>query len=213
MNPIAADPATTFEVGDRTASHGRPRGVWSRPFILLNLAVLFCYTSQYLLMSTLPLFAPVVALWLVAPPNSNYLAVFLLAGLSGLIGTAVVRWLARTSPGLARVDEGAAKLKLNLTSIVDRRVLLATFLLFTMTLTYPATTSFIPVYARELGIENSGAYFGVSGLVTIVASRLMGRLFNRGSRAMWLIAGFGLCILGVFGLILATDLLSLTLAG
>src|SRR5439155_26297453 len=52
--------------------------------------------------------APVVALSLVAPPNTNYLAVFLLAGVFGLGATAVVRLLARSSPQLAQTDEGAA---------------------------------------------------------------------------------------------------------
>lgn len=158
-------------------------------------------------------FAPVIALWLVAPPTANYLGVFLLAGITGLLATVVVRLLARTSPELARTDEGAGELRLNLASIIDRRVLLATLLLFSMTITYPATTSFIPVYARELGIENSGAFFGVGGVVTIVASLLMGRFFNHGSRALWLVLGFGLCVLGVVGLMLAGDLASLTAAG
>jgi MFS family permease len=104
-------------------------------------------------------------------------------------------------------------LRLNLASIVDRRVLLATALLFSMTITYPATTAFIPVYGRQLGIENSGAFFGVSGVVTVVVSLILGRAFNRGSRGAWLALGFLLCILGVVGLMLATDLWSLTAAG
>jgi MFS family permease len=311
--------------GPAAPNASQQAGVWSRPYILLCTAVLLCYTSQYLLISTLPLyvldlgasvvvaglvlsafsitsfgmrpivsfltdtkgrlnvlmagaitlsltgfafaipglavtfisntirglgwasintasytvllkvvpvhrrgeassyysvatsaatsFAPVVALWLVAPPTANYLAVFVLAGLTALVATGVVRLLARTSRDLAEVEASAADLRLNLASIIDRRVLLATLLLFSMTITYPATTSFIPVYAREMGIENSGAFFGVGGVVTIVASLLMGRFFNHGSRALWLVLGFVLCALGVVGLMLATDLWSLTLAG
>src|SRR5439155_20526288 len=82
-----------------------------------------------------------------------------------------------------------------------------------MTLTYPATSSFIPVYARALGIENSGVYFAVGGVVTTVASILLGRAFNRGTRGVWLVVGFGLCALGMLGLMISVDLLSLTLAG
>jgi len=157
--------------------------------------------------------APVVALSMVAPPISNYLGVFLLTGLAGFAATGVMGWLRSASPDLARVDESAKDLRLNLASIIDRRVLVATLLLFSMTVTYPATSSFIPVYARTLGIKNSGAYFAVGGVVTIIASLLLGRSFNKGSRGVWLVLGYVLCALGIVGIMVSGDLLSLTLAG
>lgn len=157
-------------------------------------------------------FAPVIALWLVAPPSANYHVVFIIAGLSAFAATGVVWMLARTAPELGRSDSRPGDQRLVLSSFIDRRVLLASVLLLSYTVTNPATSAFIPLYAREIGIENSGAYFGVGGIVSIAASVLLARFFNRGSRGVWLV-GFTLSLLGLVGLMLSPDIWALTAAG
>ncbi len=156
--------------------------------------------------------APVLALWLIAPPVGSYVVVFVLSGVAALGATLVVRLL--TAEGAARETRaGPRGSGLRLASFLDRRVLLASFLLLCLTLTSPATTAFVPLYARELGIQNSGAYFAVSGAVSILATIALGRLFNRGSRGVWLVLGFGLSLLGLVILWAATGLELVVLSG
>ena len=156
--------------------------------------------------------APVLALWLIAPPVGSYVVVFVLSGVAALGATLVVRLL--SAEGAARETGARSKGSgLRLASFVDVRVLLASFLLLCLTVTSPATTAFVPLYARELGIENSGAYFAVSGAVSILATIVLGRLFNRGSRGVWLVLGFGLSLLGLAILWAATGLELVVLSG
>ena len=82
-----------------------------------------------------------------------------------------------------------------------------------LTVTSPATTAFVPLYARQLGIENSGAYFLGSGALSIVATIVLGRLFNRGSRGVWLVLGFAVSLVGLAMLWAATGLELVVLAG
>jgi MFS family permease len=157
--------------------------------------------------------APGAALWLIAPPVDSYVAVFVLSGSAALAATFVVRLL--SAERAVRVEPGtkARGTRLQLSSLVDQRVLLASFLLVCVSITSPATTAFVPLYARELGIENSGAYFAVSAVISILASIVLGRQFDRGSRGLWSLLGFGLSLMGLAFILWATGIEMLVLGG
>ena len=157
--------------------------------------------------------APGAALWLIAPPVDSYVAVFVLSGTAALAATFVVRLLSAEHAVRSEPSARAGGTRLRLSSFIDRRVLLASFLLVCVSITSPATTAFVPLYARELGIENSGAYFAVSAAVSILASIILGRQFDRGSRGLWSLLGFGLSLMGLAFIFSATGLEMLVLGG
>ena len=74
-------------------------------------------------------------------------------------------------------------------SFIDRRVLLASFILLSGTMTTTAAVAFVPLYALSLGIEDIGLYFVVNGAVAIASRLLLGRYLDRSHRGVWIVAG------------------------
>lgn len=143
---------------------------------------------------------PPVALWLLAPPLGAFTSVFVLAGSTALLATASVQLVARAAPRPEagpghQAGRGAERIEL--AAFVDRGVLLASALLVCMTVTTPAASAFLPLYARELGIDNAGAYFVASGVVNVLSRVALGRYLDRGARSTWIALGFGLMVAGL----------------
>ena len=158
---------------------------------------------------------PAVALWLIYAPFGGFRVVFAVAVTLAFTGAGVGALMARSAPATAH------KLKLaeagpwwrELLSMEDREVWLPSAMLFSLNMSLPAVTSFIVLYARDIGIENFGSYFVVSGMTSLLARPLLGRLSDRIGRSQSLATGFICQIVALFLVTLVSNLLGVLIAG
>ncbi len=85
--------------------------------------------------------------------------------------------------------------------------------MFCNQLSFPATTSFIVLYAREIGIDAIGSYFVVSGITSVLARPLLGRVSDRIGIGYSLVATFTLQSLALILLVAASNLATILCAG
>ena len=173
-------------------------------------------SGYYNLSTSVPIaLSPALALWLVAPPQSSFGAVFLLA--AGCAAAAfVVAWALKfVAPQLDEEDAArrATAVRPSLTGFVDPSVFLAAGLLLTLTITQVTTSAFLPLYARDLGVDNIGVYFVLTGVIGILAQLLGGRFLDRGHRGGWIVAGFAIMIVSMLLLFAARGLPLILVAG
>lgn len=148
--------------------------------------------------------SPAFALWLLSA-TGQFPIVFALAGAAGLAAAMTVALLPRVGSG-ATTFWGAFALPrdgLSLGSFVDRPVLLASLLLVCVTMTSPVTFAFVPVHAKGIGVDNISWYFVASGVTSVVARVLLGRMVDRGSRGIWIATGYGVLIAAFAAFIMA----------
>ena len=158
---------------------------------------------------------PAVALWLIYAPFGGFRVVFAVAVTLAVIGAGVGMVMARyVSHAVHRPSlEGARPWWREFFSIVDRDVLLPSVMLFSLNLSLPAVTSFIVLYARDIGIENFGSYFVVSGATNLLARPLLGRASDKIGRSRSLATGFILQIIALSLLAMASNLLGVLISG
>jgi MFS family permease len=133
---------------------------------------------------------PAVGLWLM-DASFGFHGVMLAAGafaLAGALAGFSLRGGAPKHPA-ARHSADAAAIPLNPFAL-EREVLLPSALLFCLNLTYPATTAFLVLYARTMGIQHEAWYFVASGATSLLARPLLGRLGDRIGAGPSLAAGF-----------------------
>jgi len=161
------------------------------------------------------IFFPALALWLIDVTSGRYTWVFLISAAMAL-GAAALGFVSldRTRGETVKAGgAGAAHQRLGLSVFFDRSVLLPASLLLCMNVPHPAVTSFIVLYTRGLGIENLGWYFVAIGAVSLLGRPLLGRVSDQVGRGRAVAAGCVLEMLGVFLIVLASDMLLLILAG
>ncbi|HKA33584.1 MAG TPA: MFS transporter, partial [Candidatus Binatia bacterium] len=120
---------------------------------------------------------PALGLWLMEAP-SGFHAVMLFSGAfagAGALASLLLRG-GKSSKAAHRLEERAAQLN---PFTLEREVFLPSALLFCLNLTYPATTAFLVLYARTIGVENVAWYFVASGATSLLARPLLGRLGDR----------------------------------
>jgi MFS family permease len=159
-------------------------------------------------------FAPALALWLIDLPGGGFSAVFLVAVVCGLVGAALGQTLLRPSvhaAGQERRGDGPPP-RLDVTTLLDRGVLLATGLQLCVNLALPAIAAFLPLYARELGIGNIGWFYVAGGVTGLVTRPALGRVSDRLGRGRSLAGGF-LALIAGLALIVAAPNLWVLLAG
>ena len=98
-------------------------------------------------------------------------------------------------------------------NILEPDVLLPSALVFCVYLSVPTATSFVVLYASEIGIGSLGSYFVVSGAMSFLSRPLVGRVSDRIGRARSLAAGFTLQILALCLLTVISTLAGLLIAG
>ena len=140
---------------------------------------------------------PAVALWIIyAPANapfSGFEAAFMLAILLALAGAAAGAALSRQiSCNPRRQTSPSESWWRDILSVFDRKMLLASALLFTSHLSLPCVTSFAVLYAHELGIRDFGWFFVVTGVTSVVFRPLLGLLSDKIGCGRSLIAAFTL---------------------
>lgn len=157
---------------------------------------------------------PALALWIIGIASGDFTWVFLSSAAMAL-GAAALGFFAldRTRGETLKVLGDGAPPRLGIAAFFDRGVLLPASLLLSMNLPHAAVTSFIVLYTRELGIENLGWYFAVIGAVSLLGRPLLGRVSDQVGRGHAVAAGCLFEMLGVFLIVLASDLLLLMVAG
>jgi MFS family permease len=141
---------------------------------------------------------PAVALWIIDAPESapfsGFDRAFILAMALALAGGCAGAMLSRQVSHAPRPRQTgqSASLWRDIASVFDRNILLAAALLFTSHLSLPCLTSFAVIYARELGIGQFGWFFIVTGVTSVLARPLLGRLSDKIGCGPSLIAAFTL---------------------
>ena len=158
---------------------------------------------------------PAAALWLIAAPQGGFRAVFGTASTLAVLGACAGLLLARRAPNEVRVSPPAERVRwqFGVFHLLEREVLLATALLFCLNLSFPAVTSFLVLYARDLGVGNLGWYFVASGVTNVLARPVLGRVCDGVGRAASLAAAFALVVGALLLLTRASSLLGLTVSG
>ncbi|HTE85925.1 MAG TPA: MFS transporter [Dehalococcoidia bacterium] len=142
---------------------------------------------------------PAVALWLLSAPHGGYNAVFLAAVLFAILSASIGFIALRPLVSIARVVRRApaAGLLSAAVGLIDRGVLLATALNASVTLSQPAITAFLPLYARHLGIQGVGLFYVVAGASDILSRPLFGRAGDRVGRGYSMLPSYLAQIAGV----------------
>ena len=166
--------------------------------------------------STPTVLFPAVALWLLQAPFGGYNVVFTIMIALGLAGAAVCSLMARQIPNVqsqVNPPQSSAPWWRQIITLSERSVLLPAALMFCNQLSFPALTSFIVLYARDIGIDSIGSYFVVSGITSVFARPMLGRVSDRIGVGYSLIATFMLQSLALILLVVAANLAMILLAG
>ena len=158
---------------------------------------------------------PAVALWLIDAPLGGFGAVFVVAAALAVIGAGAGLVLARYAPHAAHAPQpdSPGSWRVEIFSFLERDVLLPSALLFCLNLSVPAATSFLVLYAREIGIGNLGWYFVVSGATSLLSRPVLGRASDRIGRGRSLAAAFALQVVALSLLVTASGLTGLLISG
>jgi len=161
------------------------------------------------------IFFPAVALWLIELPSGGYQVVFACAAIiavaAAAFGFLLGRYIRQSGrhalPPTSRAEWGG------LLSFFDRAILLPAALHFCLQLTMPSITSFIVLYAREIGFGSIGSFYVASGLTSLLARPLLGRLSDKIGRGLSLAAAFSLQIVSLGLLVSASSMAGLLIPG
>lgn len=138
------------------------------------------------------IFFPAIAIWLIEAPLGGYSMVFFSAAALAFIGSGLAQVLSRdvVSATAATPAQSAAPWWRELFNLIERDVLLPSSLHFCLQLTMPAITSFIVLYAGEIGLAGIGSFYVVSGITSLFARPLLGKASDKLGRARSLAVAF-----------------------
>ena len=158
---------------------------------------------------------PAVALWILNAPSGGFGATFLLAMTLVLLGAGAAIALSREIPRSARKiqSESPEPWWREILNVFDRNIVLAATLMLTLHVSLPCFSSFVVLYARELSIEHFGWYFVVTGVTSMLARPLLGRLSDKIGAGRSLIAAFTLESIALLMMPFAGNLAGVMLGG
>jgi MFS family permease len=158
---------------------------------------------------------PAVALWLIDAPFGGFRVVFAVALLVALIAAGTGMLITVEAPHAARTARSDTDTSWwhEIPKLFERDVLLASVLLFCLHLSLPAITSFLVLYAHQIGIESFGWYFVVTGITSLLARPLLGQLSDRIGYGHSVLAAFLLQIVAFALLLVVTHLGGMMVAG
>ncbi|HET7393509.1 MAG TPA: MFS transporter [Candidatus Binatia bacterium] len=158
---------------------------------------------------------PAVALWLIDAPFGGFHTVFIVAiALAALgAGTGAIRTRYASEPAHKPHAAPSAPWWKEVLSVLDREIILASVLSFSSHVTFPAVTSFLVLYAREIGIDNIGWFYVATGTTSLLARPVLGKVSDQIGRRRALLACFILQALALLALSFASSLLELVIPG
>ncbi len=151
-------------------------------------------------------FIPSFGLWFLG--FTNFTVVFMLVAVGGI--------LAAISMSAVRVPTNASdapQAKRPVSALVDKGALLPSTLIALFIVTGSATTSFLPLFARERGIDNVAIVFLVTGIIGLTAAATLGGLSDRIGRPVSVALSFLTGLIGLLILSQATNIYILVLGG
>lgn len=158
---------------------------------------------------------PAVALWIIDAPLGGFYAVFFFA-IALVSSGSVAAWaLARVTPHRTRasvVTPGEPWWR-EILNVIDRHILSAALLLFVLNLSLPCFSSFVVLYARQLGVEHFAWYYVAVGVTSACARPLLGRFSDKLGAGRSLIIAFGLESIALLSMPFATNLAGLAICG
>jgi MFS family permease len=98
-------------------------------------------------------------------------------------------------------------------NVVDREIILASVLSFTSHVSFPAVASFLVLYATEIGIQDIGWFYVVTGTTSLLARPLLGKVSDRIGRRRALLACFVFQAVALMMLAFASTLIALMVSG
>jgi MFS family permease len=158
---------------------------------------------------------PAVALWIIDAHFGGFGAAFLVAMSLVLAGAVAAYALSRAVPHRPRntqVQPTEAWWR-EIINVFDRHILLAAALLFTLHLSLPCLSSFVVLYARQLGISHFGWYYVAIGVTSTLARPLLGRLSDKIGCGRSLIVAFILETIALLLLPIVGTLVGVILSG
>ena len=158
---------------------------------------------------------PAISLWILDLPLGGYRAVFFLAMALVSVG-ALTTWALSHStaqqPGKTIVDISEPWWR-EIVNVVDRHILTAALLIFALNMSLPCFSSFIVLYAREIGVSHFAWYYVVVGATSALGRPLLGRLSDRLGAGRSLIIAFALESTALLLMPLASNLAGLMISG
>ena len=152
---------------------------------------------------------PAFALWLLDLSFGGFAVAFLATAVFSWIGAA----LGASIPHHATArDRTAQRSALGsdwwraIFHFIEKDILLPSVMLLWLNLSLPSITNFSVLYARQLGISDFGIFFIIVGTTSLLARPLLGRLSDRIGRDLSIATGFGLQILGLLMMTIASSL-------
>jgi MFS family permease len=158
---------------------------------------------------------PAIALWILDAPTGGFHAVFFFAAILVAVGAAAAWALSTVAPGRAHTPHVSASEPWwrEIVNVVDRHILAAASLIFTLNLSLPCFSSFVVLYARQLGISHFGWYYVAVGVTSALGRPLLGRLSDKLGAGRSLVIAFALESGALLLMPLATHLPGLVLCG
>ena len=161
---------------------------------------------------------PALALWLIGAPFGGFQVVFAVSITIAGTGAALGLLLRERSPNLERQQRNqrnalAGPWWREIIRIPEKDILLASGLLFALHVSLPAVAGFLVLYARQLGIEQFGWYYVVSGTTSLIARPMLGQLSDRIGRGAAIAAGFALEAAAFAVVVNATSLPGMLISG
>lgn len=152
---------------------------------------------------------PAFALWLLDVSFGGFAAVFLITTVFSWIGAGLGAAIPRHARFHDRARQGSM-LGSNwwraIFHFIEIDILLPSVMLLWLNLSLPSITNFSVLYARQLGISDFGIFFIIVGTTSLLARPLLGRLSDRIGRDLSIATGFGLQILGLLLITMASSL-------
>jgi MFS family permease len=158
---------------------------------------------------------PAVALWLIEAPFGGFGATFLFAMSLVLLGAVAAIALAREIPQTPRRTsaDSSEPWWREILNVFDRNILLAATLMVTLHVSLPCFSSFVVLYARELAIEHFGWYFVATGVTSMLARPLLGRVSDKIGAGRSLIVAFTLESIALLMMPFAGNLAAVMIGG
>ena len=158
---------------------------------------------------------PAVALWIIDAPFGGFYGAFIAAMGLVLTGAGVAYFLSRQitpAPRTTHADFTEPWWR-EIISVFDRGVVLPAALLFMLHLSLPCFTSFVVLYAQQIGISHFGWYYVVIGCTSMLARPLLGRVSDKIGCGRSLIAAFTLQCSALILMLFVTNLAGTMVAG
>jgi predicted MFS family arabinose efflux permease len=151
-------------------------------------------------------FIPSFGLWLLGV--SNFTVVFMIVTVGGI--------LAALSMSAVRVQSNApdaSRPRPSVGGLIDKGAMLPSTLIALFIITGSATSSFLPLFAEERGIDNVAIVFLVTGIIGLTAAATLGGLSDRIGRPVSVTLSFLAGIVGLLVLSQASNIYMLVLGG